>query len=126
MDIWLLWIEFPHVQHGILATRDEPTVVLKPAYSLHRLGMGGKFECRRDLGSIELVHPDVFVVLAGKEMTTVGEDNLTALLDWDALVCLQSLVQDVEELHLVAQANHQVKAGRMEGNGVCLCLGVMD
>jgi hypothetical protein len=88
--------------------------------------MGSEFECCWDLCSIELIDPDVLIVLASKEVTSIGEDNLTALLDRDALVCFQSLVQYVEELYLIAQTDDQVETGWVEGNRVGLCLGVMD
>jgi len=38
------------------------------------------------LGSIELVDPNCFVVLAGNEVATVGEDDLFALTNVDVLV----------------------------------------
>ena len=108
MGIWLLWIEFPNIEHGILSTGDKPTVIFQPAYSLHWLSVSSEFELGRDLSSVELIDPDVFVVLTSKKMATIREYDLSALFDWNTLVWLQPLVKNVEEFDLVTETDDKV------------------
>ena len=57
-----------------------------------------------------MVHPDLLVVLAGEEMTTVSKHDLTALLDRQALVSHELFVEDVHQADRVAEADYQVQA----------------
>ena len=59
-------VKFPGIQHGVLATRNESRVIFKPSDPLDRLGMGRKLESYWALGRIEVVYPDLLVVLAGE------------------------------------------------------------
>ena len=72
------------------------------------------------LGSVEFVHPDLLVVLAGKEMAAMRKYNLSALFNWQLLVSLQLLVKNVHQSDAVAEADDEVKSRRMEGDRVCL------
>lgn len=121
------WVEFPDVEHGILSTRDEPTVIIEPADALDWLRMGCELELSWATSRVEFVDPDLFVVLASEQVTSVGEDNLTALLDWDvALVRLETLVKDVHHLDLVTQTDHEVQTAWVERDTVGFTLGVVD
>ena len=82
----LLRVQTPYVDLGILTARDETRVVLEPSDTLDRLLMHHKFEVSGDRCRVELVHPDVFIVLACEILTTVSENNLAALLDRQTLV----------------------------------------
>ena len=48
--------------------------------------MADELEVLRDRCRIELVDPNLFVVLASEEMATVGEDNLATLSNIQLLV----------------------------------------
>lgn len=82
--------------------------------------MSDKLEDLGQLSRVELVHPDLFVVLAGKKVTTVREYDFAALLNWQLLVHHELLVQDVHQADIVAEANHKVQARGMERNCVRL------
>ena len=82
----LLRVQTPYVDLGILTARDETRVVLEPSDTLDRLLMHHKLEVSGDRCRVELVHPDVFIVLACEILTTVSENNLAALLDRQTLV----------------------------------------
>ena len=76
--------------------------------------MHGELEVLSDRGSVELVDPDLLVILASKEMATVRENNLTALLDWQLFVLDEGSVQNVHHAHLVAEANDDVQSAGVE------------
>lgn len=95
--IWLvsIWVELPDVDHGILAARDESSVILKPADALDRLLMCNKFELLGDNGRVELVDPDFLVVCTGEKMTSVREDDFSALPNRQRFVRHKLSVKDV-------------------------------
>ena len=115
---WVLlvlgWVETPDVDLGVLTARHEACVVVEPGDTLHWLGVHRKLEVLSDGGGVELVYPDLLVVLAGEEMTTVGEHNLTALLDRQLLVLDKGTVQNVHHANLVAEADHDVESTGVE------------
>ena len=74
-------VELPDVDHGVLAARHKSSVILEPGDTLDRLLVCNKFELLGDNGRIELIDPDFLVIRAGKKMSTVRENNLSALTD---------------------------------------------
>ena len=71
----LIWIgfgvEFPHVKDSIATTRDKTSIVFKPADTLHWLDMAFKLELNRTFCRVKLIHPDLLIILACKEMATM-------------------------------------------------------
>ena len=106
-----------------MATADKASVVVEPSNPLYRLLVGDEFEILRARRCVEFVDPDFLLLLACKEVATVGEDNLTTLLDLKLLVRDELLVQDVHKSDRIAEANDQVEARRVEGDRVGLLLG---
>ena len=90
-------VESPHVDHSVLTTGDETGVVLQPGNPLDGLLVGHEFEVLGVSCGIELVHPDLLIVLASEQMATMGEHNLTTLLDQEALVGDELLVKNVHQ-----------------------------
>ena len=115
----------PEVDLIVGAARDEAGVILKPGESLDWLGMIFELELLWALCGVELVDPDRLVVLAGDEVTSVGEDDLTALTDVDVLVRDEVVVQNVHEDHSVAETHHEVEAGRVKGDAVSFFLELL-
>ena len=72
--------------------------------------MGNKLEVLRVRGRVELVHPDLLVVLACKQVTTMGEHDLTALFDEETLVGDELFVENVHHANGVAEADHEVES----------------
>lgn len=65
------WVKFPDLDRGILIARYEPSIVLQPVNPFDSLIVSDKFEILRDGCCVELVHPDFFVILTSKEVTSV-------------------------------------------------------
>ena len=80
--------------------------------------MHDEFEVGGDRCSVELVHPDVFIVLAGEKVASIGEDDFTALLDRQSLVLNKFVVENVHHAHFVAKANDEVSAAWVESKSV--------
>ena len=89
------WVEFPDVDHGVLAACDKSCVILEPADALNRLLMCNKFELLSDDSRVKLVYPDLLIVCTGEKMTTIREDNLTALPNRQGFKCHKFRVEDV-------------------------------
>ena len=80
-----------------------------------------KLELLRDRSCIELIDPDLFVVLAGEKVATIRKNDLTALLDLEFFVSNQLLaLENVHETDCVAETNHQVDSARVESD--CMSL----
>ena len=89
------WVELPDIDHGVLAASDKSSVIIKPADALNRLLMCNKFELLSDDGRIKLVNPDFLVICAGKKMTTVRENNFSALPNRQSFIRHKLRVEDV-------------------------------
>ena len=70
-DFAILRIEFPDFDGCILTAGHEPSVVLQPVNPFDGPTVALEFEFLGDRSCVELVHPDFFVILASKEVTTV-------------------------------------------------------
>ena len=90
-----IWVELPDVDHGILAASDKSSVILKPADAFDRLLMCNEFELLSDDGRVKLVDPDLLVVCTSKKMTSVREDNLSALSNRQRFIRHKLSVKDV-------------------------------
>ena len=85
-----------------------------------------KLELLRDRSCIELIDPDLFVVLAGEKVATIGENDLTALLDLELFVSNQLLaLKNIHETDCVAETNNQVDAARVKSDRMGLLLGLV-
>ena len=110
----LLWIQAPNIDLGILTARDETRVVIEPRNPFDWLLVHHELEVWGDGSSEEPVDPDVLIVLTSEQVTTVRENNLTALLDRQTLVPNQFVVLDIHHLELVAETNNEVEAAWVE------------
>ena len=79
-------VQLPDINRRILAASDKPCIIVQPVDPFDRLIVADELEVLRDRCRIELVDPNLLVVLAGEEMTTVGEDNLATLSNIQLLV----------------------------------------
>ena len=70
-DFAILRIEFPDFDSCILTAGHEASVVLQPVNPFDGLIVAVEFELLGDRCCVKLVHPDVFVILASEEVTTV-------------------------------------------------------
>ena len=73
--------ELPQVHGGVPTRRDKATVVVEPGNRAHNTLMRLENIVRRVLSRVEFEHVNVLAVHAGKQVTTVGEGDLTARLD---------------------------------------------
>ena len=69
-----------------MATSNKPCIIIQPVDPFDWLVVADELEVLRDRCRIELVDPNLFVVLASEEMATVGEDNLATLSNIQLLV----------------------------------------
>lgn len=92
LAIALVGVQFPDVDHCILAAGDETCIVIEPRDSFYGLLVSNEFKVLGQGGRVELVHPDLFVVLTGEKMATIREDNFATLLDRQLFVGDELLV----------------------------------
>ena len=90
-----LWIEFPHEKACVSSARHKASVVFEPTETLDWLGVTVELELNRALRRVELVDPDLLFILASEKMTTVGENDFTALANRQILVGHETVVQDI-------------------------------
>ena len=72
------------------------------------------------LSSVELVYIDVTLRSTSKEMTTIGESNLSATLDSNVMEWLKALLEHIHHSHSVGETNNDMESRRMESNTVGL------
>lgn len=68
------------------------------------------------LRSVEVVDMNEVHEHAGEKVTTIGEDNLTALLDWQILVLLDRVCKDIHHSNPIKEANNNLETCRVERN----------
>ena len=109
--IWIgFWIELPHVKDSVTAARDETCVIFEPGDALHWLDMAFKLELNRTLCCIELIHPDLLIVLACKEVSTMGKHDFSTFTDLrEILVWNKRVIQDVHQSDRIAESNNEVE-----------------
>ena len=95
VSLFSIRVELPDIDHGILAASDKSSVILKPADAFDRLLMCNEFELLSDDGRVKLVDPDLLVVCTSKKMTSVREDNLSALSNRQRFIRHKLSVKDV-------------------------------
>lgn len=84
--------------------------------------MSHKLEVLRQLGRVEFVDPNFFVILASKKMTSVRKHDLSALLDGKWLVGHELPVKNVHHSDTVAEADNKLQARGMKRNRVSLLI----
>jgi len=74
------------------------------------------------LSSVEVVHMDKVDIHASEEVTSVTEDNLSALFDDDILVLLNRVSKHIHHPDSVVETNYNLETSWMEGhtNGIVL------
>lgn len=77
---------------------------------------------RRVVGRVEVKDLDVLDMLASKEVATVGEHYLAALLDVQVLVLLDGVSEDIHHADLVVEAHHDLEARWVERHAAGLIL----
>lgn len=55
------------------------------------------------------------LVSTGKHMTSIGESNLPAPLDWQLFERLQGFWKDIHHSDLISKPNHNMEASGVEG-----------
>ena len=78
--------------------------------------MGLESVVYRVLRRVEVVDVDEVDEHAGEEVAAVGEDDLTARLDWQILVLLDRVCKDVHHANTVEEAHNDLEASRVEGD----------
>lgn len=67
---------------------------------------------------VELVNMDVSLMSTSKEVTTVGELDLSASLDLDLMVHFQTLLEDIHHSDSVSETDDNMESRWVEGNTV--------
>ena len=70
------------------------------------------------LACVEVVHDDSSNLHACKQVTTIGEDDLTARLDANVFVLLDGVLEHVHHAHTIVEADHNLEASWVEGHTV--------
>ena len=70
---------------------------------------------RGALAGVEVVHDDSSDLHACEQVSTIGEDNLTARLDADVFVLLDGVLKDVHHAHTIVKTDHNLEASWVEG-----------
>ena len=78
--------------------------------------MHSELVVRRALACVEVVHDDRADLHASKQVTTIGENNLTARLDADVLVLLNRVLEHVHHSYSIVETNHDLEASWVEGH----------
>ena len=68
------------------------------------------------LRCVEVVDVDEVDEHAGEKVAAVGEDYLTARLDWQILVLLDRVCEYVHHANAIKEAHHDLEASWMEGD----------
>lgn len=92
-----LGVQLPHVDLRIVAARNEAAIVFEPGNSLHRFHMLFEFKVGRDHGCIKFVHPNFFVILARKKVTSMRKLNFAANFNGHGVVRLELILQNVHQ-----------------------------
>ena len=77
--------------------------------------MGLKGVVNRVLRRVEVVDMDEVNEHAGEKVSTVGEDDLTARLDWQILVLLDRVCKYIHHANTVEEAYHNLETSWVEG-----------
>ena len=81
-------------------------------------------ECVVDgvLSRVEVVHVDKVDIHTGEEVTSITEDNLSALFDRDVLILLDRVGKHIHHPDSVVETNYNLEASWMEShtNGIVL------
>ena len=74
------------------------------------------------LSRVEVVHMDKVDIHTSEEVTSITEDNLSALFDRDVLVLLDRVRKHIHHPDSVVETNYNLEASRVEGhtNGIVL------
>lgn len=74
------------------------------------------------LSRVEVVHMDKVDIHTSEEVTSITEDNLSALFDRDVLVLLDRVSKHIHHPDSVVETNYNLEASRVEGhtNGIVL------
>ena len=79
----------------------------------------------RVLRRVEVVDVDEVDEHASEKVTSVGEHDLTALLDWQVLVLLDCVRKHVHHSNAIEESNDNLKTCRVEGHTLCLILELL-
>ena len=79
----------------------------------------------RALACVEVVHDDRADLHASKQVTTIGENNLTARLDADVLVLLNRVLEHVHHSYSIVETNHDLEASWVEGHTISTLLELL-
>lgn len=79
----LIYIEFPHENTAIPATRNKSRVIIQPLDTSDFTYMSFVVELRRTFSSVKLVHTDVVLISASKQMASIWESYFSATFDRD-------------------------------------------
>ena len=70
---------------------------------------------RGALAGVEVVHDDSSDLHACEQVSTIGEDNLTAGFDADVFVLLDGVLKDVHHANSIVEADNNLEASWVEG-----------
>ena len=73
---------------------------------------------RGALAGVEVVHDDSSDLHACEQVSTIGEDNLTAGFDADVFVLLDGVLEHVHHAHTIVEADHNLETSWVEGHTV--------
>ena len=68
------------------------------------------------LSSEEFENMDIGLDLAGEQMTSIWENNLSTVLVWKLFVLLDAILEDIHHPELVEEAQNDLETSWMEGN----------
>jgi hypothetical protein len=106
----ILPVEIPKVEALISTARYEASIIFKPLDVINVVVMLVKVEMGWRLHRVELIYEDTIAIVNSKQMTAISELDLLSILDFNGVIILKYLVQDVKHLHTVLESDNNVQS----------------
>ena len=112
---WVRLAQSPHVNRRIERRRYKTRIVLQPRDRPNHSAVGLESVVDWILSCVEVVDVDEVDEHAGEKVSTVGEDDFTARLDWQILVLLDRVCEYIHHTNTVEEAYHNLETSWVEG-----------
>jgi len=108
-----VWEKVPAEHITVPSARDETRVVVKPVKASYWTSME-LVDHVSILTSVELVDVDVTLRSTGKEMTSIGESNLSASLNSYVMEWFKALLEHIHHSDSISESNNDMESRRMK------------
>ena len=120
LGVIFISIKIPSEDVTIPTTWNETRVIIEPLEASDWTKMCFVDHILSVLTCVEFVHINVTLRCASEQVTTVRESDFSASLDWNSVVRLETLLEDIHHSDSISETDNQVETWWMEGYTVGL------